>query len=237
MCIWHFDSFTQTLSDQEDVCHHPLLLKKLNLSEILKEKNADLKLCQDRNGRILFNHLPGCNRSSSPPICTFGCVEFAAAFLPSAEGVGKTNKYAEKWPESLGGTHSTSRETRSHLMSHRCKSWKVRLQSWLRDCLGRGCSLHFSPYCPSTTGAANTATLVKAGQSIARSATALFLVAEHTLALKPGHGHENKFSFLQWHGSVQTVQQSEGGKKRVEKEKKEWNEVCGCRACYAGSSL
>lgn len=79
MCIWHFDSFTQTLSDQEDVCHHPLLLKKLNLSEILKEKNADLKLCQDRNGRILFNHLPGCNRSSSPPICTFGCVEFAAA--------------------------------------------------------------------------------------------------------------------------------------------------------------
>lgn len=55
----------------------------------------------DGNGKILPNHLPGCQRSSFLPLAAFGCLEFAMDFRQAAKGLGEMNMCTEKWPEFI----------------------------------------------------------------------------------------------------------------------------------------
>lgn len=54
-----------------------------------------------RNRRILLHHLPGCQRSSSLPLDTFGSVELALDCLQAAKGARETSVCTEKWPEFI----------------------------------------------------------------------------------------------------------------------------------------
>lgn len=66
----------------------------------------------DGNGRILPNHLPGCQRSSSLLLAAFGCLEFAMDCRQAVKGLGEMNMCTEKWPEFIccdrNGAHSTT---------------------------------------------------------------------------------------------------------------------------------
>lgn len=107
MWIWHSHSFTPTLSDQGDICQDSLSLKKAKLFWNLEGRKPWLKIevfvtgRGHRNGRILPSPLPGCQRSSSLPLGTFGCVEFTTDCLQAAKGAGKVNTHTEKGPEFI----------------------------------------------------------------------------------------------------------------------------------------
>lgn len=67
----------------------------------------------DRNVRILPNHLPGCQRSSSLPLAALDCLEFAVGCRQAAKGPGEMNMCTEKWPAFIccdrNGAPSTTR--------------------------------------------------------------------------------------------------------------------------------
>lgn len=81
-----------------------------------------------RNGRILLNRLPSCQRSSSLPLGNFSCVEFATDCLQAVKGgAGETNKCTEKWPEftccGRSGTHHHHWQSLLTTLGWRSQSW------------------------------------------------------------------------------------------------------------------